>query len=423
MTASSSTRRAGELDPDFGVDGVLTIELGSNPLLNIKVVKRTAQGELYVLCNSLQTYGAFLAKYSAAGVQDRTFAGGKGYIINDAPNSSSSADLQLQGDKPLIFSEDIGHLTIDRFLANGLPDPGFGTGGRISIPFDGFNPPHPDASKVAGKVPGYSKGPMLTVQHGNRWFVAFAARWFGDRYLSVLVCLNEQFELDLTFDKKGYTVIDLAGEAIIWNTPARLIVQTHGANAGKPVLFVRRRALLTGDTDALSDFIVRLNVDGSNDYTFGDINSNRVALPADDILDIQEVIADENDDLKVIGVQWDFEGAARGYTANGRVDVNFNGGNLWTSRPHDFWLSGTSTDTLLNYRLMTWGYNTSHERRVYVNRVNRDCEQDEGFGIDGIARFFYNLPSGYSAEKKTTLLTDDAYWLGLGPVLIKVLRN
>jgi len=420
MKVTHELHQAGDLDPGFASAGQLTINLAAIPLPNIKAVNCTEEGHVYVLCNSMATYGAFLIKYSAAGVQDLTYAGGKGYVYNDAPRSSSSAGLLLQGNSAIIISENVTHLTLDRYLENGLPDGTFGEAGRVAIPFERLKLA-PAQGAPSPDVPGYPAGQMFTAAAGGRLFVAYAAHWNETLQLSVVVCLTSEGELDTGFDGKGYTVIDLAGQERIGNTPARLFVQTSGTNAGKPVLYVRRRRPLTPDND--EDFIVRLNVDGSKDYSFGTTDTNMVALPADEVPDIYDVILDEDDTLKVVGSRVDYSGAVRGYTANGTPDPLFNNGSLWTFPRHSVWFGAASSGQGQGYRLMTWGYNRVAEGHVYLNRVSRECEQDADFGELGRSLVPYDLPSIYVIEPKVTAATADAYFAGLGPTLFKVVAR
>src|SRR5205823_4643010 len=127
----------GKLDGTFGANGVATVNLSFN-IANIAVQRDgsvVAAGPLFD--------NIFIAHFSANGVFDKTFAGGKGLVEIVETGFVTSTGLALQADGKIVLTVDNNdaHFQVTRLNAKGSPDATFGPhgNGRQTIAFDSAN--------------------------------------------------------------------------------------------------------------------------------------------------------------------------------------------------------------------------------------------------------------------------------------------
>jgi uncharacterized delta-60 repeat protein len=143
----------GTLDPTFGVNGKVTTDFpGLAAQISAIVIqpdgKILVAGGAYPLFASLGDFT--LARYNTNGSLDTTFGSG-GIVTTSFPGQGSYAfTLALQPDGKIIaggtdfvnFSSDDSSDTdfaLARYNADGTLDPTFGSGGKVTTDFDGFN--------------------------------------------------------------------------------------------------------------------------------------------------------------------------------------------------------------------------------------------------------------------------------------------
>lgn len=134
---------AGAPDPTFGQGGVTTTELGFNDfasdvlLQGGKIVVGGSSGEMF----GFDDYDFALARYTASGQLDTTFGVGGRVKTEFAPNRHAQLyAMALQPDGKIVAVGDLFNLgdrsedevAVARYLPNGQPDDGFGSGGIVT---------------------------------------------------------------------------------------------------------------------------------------------------------------------------------------------------------------------------------------------------------------------------------------------------
>lgn len=123
----------GQLDPSFGVGGVVNVAHGQAESMAVQ-----ADGRILVAGNVFRNpgYESFLARYSADGAVDPAF--GTGGVATDAPGGLSGGyggmALAVQPDSKILMGSGTGGVAFGllRYLSDGTLDPGFGNAGRVT---------------------------------------------------------------------------------------------------------------------------------------------------------------------------------------------------------------------------------------------------------------------------------------------------
>ncbi|WP_416423690.1 hypothetical protein RAM80_28295 [Pseudomonas sp. App30] len=408
MNNQRGTRKAGDLDTRFGDQG--WINMNHLPSLSAIVTTRVSpDGALVVLTHNAQLPGYQVSKFLPDGTLDPTF--GTGGVKEDVhPSGRPRVSLELAEDKILVFAAHEGSLMLARYDDHGQPDQAFGPDGKVFVALDdvlsrekddvvvSFAPlaEHALEERTGEKIPNYSGGGIVTAGIDNRWFVAFSARFTDARLpLSVLLCLTSEGAVELSFNRSGYVVIDLAGEERNMNFPLQLQVQRNGENRGKPLLTVDRNLI---GSPPVNSILVRRLSSGEPDYDFGPKGSPLLPINRNELSDYPYLILGADDDFKLAGLNAGGEqslATVRAYNADGKTDPTFNNGELWVSPSHPAgsrWVSGVATGAGENFRLVVSGV-TNDEAEVRIGRVDGAAQPDPAFGEGGISRFANRPPS------------------------------
>jgi uncharacterized delta-60 repeat protein len=123
----------GGLDPSFGSQGVVVLELRSN-FDAASGLALQADGALLV-AGSYQSsvLTPWLARLLPDGSRDRRF-GRKGLVVPKV--SGAWYDVTVQSDGRILTAGQVGGLTVARYLADGRADAGFGAGGMATVQVD-----------------------------------------------------------------------------------------------------------------------------------------------------------------------------------------------------------------------------------------------------------------------------------------------
>lgn len=139
----------GSLDPSFGNNGVVSLEIPGRAVVNAVGANVQADGKI-VVAGYVPAAGGnndfMLARCLADGTLDTSF-GNSGFVINDFDNGNDlAADVVIQPDGKIVAGGISGaqgaFATVVRYLPNGALDTTFGVGGRASleIPFQPVGP-------------------------------------------------------------------------------------------------------------------------------------------------------------------------------------------------------------------------------------------------------------------------------------------
>ncbi|WP_323154627.1 hypothetical protein [Pseudomonas alvandae] len=321
---TSSNRQPGELDPGFGVNGVVV------PILRTGQVRGIAwdEGERRLSYVAWQGDEFRLYRTLMDGAPDSTFGNGTGYVVGNfrGQENSRPTKLLLQRDGKSVVVGDLrtsffeGLSAVARFERNGDPDPSFGVGGNVVldvIPSDGLGLGHPSgALQRDGKV-------LVSLHYTrlDRENVDFRNIPTLQSSKGLLVRLNQDGSLDGSFGENGVITIDHP----IWesNQLSCVVVQRDD------------KIVVGGIVERAEDgigydrmLLARFTPEGAHDLTFGDAGyvlfGDKGASYA-----LNQLIQDEDGKLVCSG-RIHREGVSGGllmrFDINGGPDSAFHGG-------------------------------------------------------------------------------------------------
>jgi uncharacterized delta-60 repeat protein len=300
----------GTLDNTFGVGGVVI-----TPILNAddfaRAVAIQPDGKIVIAgyTENVTDFDFVLARYNSDGSLDNTFGIG-GQVVTDFGGGlfDVSTAIQIQPDGKIIAAGYVSTVfsygadfAIARYNSNGTLDNTFGTGGKVITPVD----------------TNYDYGTSVVLQSDGKIILAGYSLIGGIEVFSI-VRYNNNGTLDNTFGSSGIVVTQVAA----FNNRARAVkLQSDG------------KIIVGGDANS-SFGLVRYNIDGSLDNTFG--SGGIVNSSFGPSSDVAYSIAIQNDNKILLcgyhyyNTEFDFELAR--YNTNGTLDSTFGvGGNIVTS--------------------------------------------------------------------------------------------
>jgi uncharacterized delta-60 repeat protein len=231
----------GTLDNSFGTEGSVVTDFGYSDYADGVAIQN--DGKILVVGSSRN--GDFqsdfaLARYLENGVLDQTFGVGGQVMINLGTLDQARSVMELPDGKIIIIGGDNKsynpNIAIVRLNQNGTFDTSFGNNGVVSTDLGGSESGWGGAVQSDGKV----------IAIGSNYNDLIALRY------------NQNGSLDQSFGNKGIVIIDLGGEEWAYS----VAIQKDN------------KIIIAGDTynannNTKQDFaLVRLNSDGSFDYTF-----------------------------------------------------------------------------------------------------------------------------------------------------------
>jgi uncharacterized delta-60 repeat protein len=325
----------GSLDTSFGNGGKVTTDLGS-PSYYIATAVFQPDGKI-VVGGSTQTSSThssfFLARYNANGSPDTAF-GSRGKVTTDFTDnfglllSSGIGGLALQGDGKIVaVGEASYYFALARYNANGSPDTGFGSGGKVTTVIAGLG-------AYARSVVLQADGKMVVAGSYSGGIT------FGYSYFA-LARYNANGSLDTSFGAGGKVINDDPGVT-------NLALQADGKIVAVGTLswFVIDYEHPPPYFTPYSDIVLeRYNANGGLDSSFG--SGGRVTTDFGDFLASSGPVALQTDGKMIVAGSADLRGpsqhvffALARYNANGSLDAGFGaGGQVTTDFGSSAWAS------------------------------------------------------------------------------------
>ncbi|MBK9046970.1 MAG: T9SS type A sorting domain-containing protein [Bacteroidetes bacterium] len=232
----------GTLDSTFGVNG--SVDTPVSPLLfgSQGITSLALQNDGKIVGTGYFFAGVGTVRYLADGSLDSSFAGDGIVISNFSGTNNTAYDLKVQADGKIVVAG--SYLTtsnfalgIMRYNTNGTLDNSFGINGKVEIT-------HPDGIEAR----------HIYLQPDNKILVTGASLVFNSNEV-LLLRLNSNGSMDTSFGSGGLTFVDV----------------TQISDRGAVVLSQNDGKILVGvDYDInFSPIILRFNIDGSPDLSFG----------------------------------------------------------------------------------------------------------------------------------------------------------
>ncbi len=225
---------AGALDPTFGIGGEVTTDFGGSDSAQAVAI----QSDGKILAAGLSGAGDFaLARYNADGSLDPSFGSG-GKLTTDFGGFDAASALAIQPDGRIIAAgrDGSGEFAVARYNADGSLDSTFGSGGKLTTDFGGFD--------VALGVALQADGKIVAVGGGGSGSDFALARY------------NADGSLDASFGSGGMVTTDFGG----FEAATAVAIQGDG------------KIVVTGSTfsGGFQQFVLaRYNGDGGPDTSFG----------------------------------------------------------------------------------------------------------------------------------------------------------
>ena len=321
----------GSLDTGFGSSGTVRTAIRSvNAVATAVVVQpgaTPADDKILVAGSTFDpstgTTGIVLARYTANGTLDATFAGG---FVNAAIGPGTSVDnasLALQGDGSIVVAgaTTAGDFVLRRYDSNGVLDTAnFGTNGT--------------GGTVTTHVGPSAMGPAIALQSGKIVAAGASGSFASPPLNGVLVRYNTNGTLDLTFG--GGTGMVFTDTVPSSNNFANAVaVQTPGDK-----IVVAGHAFVDFAADTSDIIVLRYNANGTPDTGFGTNGAVITDLGAFDnafSIALQPTVSDPNVVNIVVsgntGSGIAISAAVLRFTPVGVLDTTFGTGGIVTTSP------------------------------------------------------------------------------------------
>jgi len=368
LVAGSSARAAsGDLDPSFGSNGTVLIDIGFGSHDQAFAVAIQPDGKIVAAGSSDSGGGDFaLVRYRTDGGLDTTFGSG-GKVLTDLGSNSVDAafGVAVQPDGKIVA---VGHsravgifdysLALVRYNADGSLDSGFGADGKVLA--------HLGAGS-SDELFGVTIQPDGKIVAAGISFIFSVGR--GD---FAVVRYHTDGSPDSSFGTGGKTLTDLGTAS--FDLARAIAIQPDG------------RLLAAGHTNAgggLDFALVRHNPDGSLDSGFGTGGTVQTDVGAGSVDDAYAIAIQPDGKLVVAGIS-DASGtdfALVRYHADGSIDLGFGtGGRVLTD------LGSGSYDETYGVAIQADGKIVAAGRGggdFALVRYNADGSLDSSFGSGG----------------------------------------
>ncbi len=224
----------GDLDPSFGSSGKVTTDFGGSDAASAVAIQTDGR----IVAAGRSGSGDFaLARYNVDGSLDPTF-GSSGMVMTDFGGSDAASAVAIQPDGRIVTAgrSGSGDFALARYNADGSLDPSFGSGGKVTTDFGGFD--------LALGVALQSDGKIVAAGQGGSSFDFALARY------------NADGSLDTSFGSGGKVTTDFG----VFEAATAVAIQRDG------------KIVATGSTfsSGFQQFaLARYNADGSLDTSFG----------------------------------------------------------------------------------------------------------------------------------------------------------
>jgi uncharacterized delta-60 repeat protein len=247
--ASVSLPAVGDLDPSFGVNGMVTTDFGPD---GDGADAIAIQPDGKIVAAGETAYGAAfgLARYNANGTLDVTF-GEAGIVTTDIGPSGAYA-MAIQGDGKIVAVGGGRRFALVRYGSDGSLDPTLGGDGVVTTNFN----------------PGYDVAYAAAIQADGKIVAAGVSSIEARKYLDdtkvAVARYNADGSLDTSFGGDGKVTTDFTGT---YDAALAVVIQADG------------RIVVAGTAGGYRTFaLVRYDADGTRDSGFGDNGKVRTSF-------------------------------------------------------------------------------------------------------------------------------------------------
>jgi uncharacterized delta-60 repeat protein len=371
------------LDAGFGVSGLARPEFPGQPSLDAagdgRCVAVQEDGKIVIAGQSLAggLRSIVLLRFLADGQPDTNFdSGGVALLVSPHGDDQAAALLLQEGGDILVagrtFSNGSSDMLLLRLNADGTPDTGFGTGGRLEVDFEGSD----DSAQA------------LTLDTQGRLLAAGAATQNGKRSTAVLRCLPDGTP-DASFGDAGRAVFNLLSAS---SSEARgLVVQASGR-----IVAGGQARVSTTDRLALFAFTPA----GAHDTSFGTDGSTLTVAGSGSSIQSQghSLIALTGGQLLLAGtgsVNGVPHAALARYTADGALDTGFGSGGTVITSAGTGETTGRCVIQQADGSLLMAASLAGASIRFAALRYSSGGSLDTGFGSGGVALVAF---AGFDAD-------------------------
>lgn len=283
----------GNLDLDFGTDGIVLTDLG-DPFDEAFAIVIQPDGK--IVAAGAAGYGNFaLSRYNSDGSLDPSF-GIEGKVITDFGGPDQAYAVAIQADGKIIAAgvnenviQDTINFAIARYNVDGSLDTNFGDAGKVTTDFG-----------------GYDRANGISVQSDNKIVVIGAG---GPNYDFILSRYNSNGSLDESFGLGGKVTTDFGG----FDSCNDIAIQNDG------------KIIVTGEGGERFA-LARYNVDGNLDATFGVDGKVTTQFFGENIERANGLTIQNDGRIVVVGTvykDYDPSFALARYKTDGTLDLSF----------------------------------------------------------------------------------------------------
>jgi uncharacterized delta-60 repeat protein len=338
----------GDLDATFGSDGKVTTDFGGSDGASAVAI----QSDGRIVAAGSSGGGDFaLARYNVDGSLDATFGGG-GRVTTDFGGSDAASAVTIQSDGKIVAAGrgGGGDFALARYNVDGSLDATFGSGGRVTTNFGGFDSALGVALQADGKI------------------VAAGGGGSGSDF--ALARYNADGSLDVSFGSGGTVTTNVTA----FEAATAAAVQSDG------------KIVTTGSTfsSGFQQFaLIRYNADGSLDTGFGagGIITTDFGLGSG----FGGALAVQEDGKIVAAGRAGTDFLVARYNADGSPDASFgSGGNVTTDFGGTLFDAAFGVDLQSNGKIVAAGTPFGGPSPDFaLARYNADGSLDASFGNGG----------------------------------------
>jgi uncharacterized delta-60 repeat protein len=357
----------GRLDPAFGTGGKVTTNLGGNDFTAVLALQPDGQIMVAVSSNDF-----ILARYTSSGGLDPTFGTG-GKVTTDFGGYDSAAAVALQEDGKILvagttstftFEHSFQAFALARYHPDGHLDPAFGPGGKVTTSFDDF---------VEGRAVAVLPDGRIIVAGGPNPFSSSLHNFALARY-------NPNGGLDLTFRGMGRVTTDFGGD----DSATAVAIQPDGK-----IVVAGETGDLVGGRDVSAFALSRYHSDGRLDLAFGSggkVITGFGGYGYDFAFPLALSLQPDGKIILAGGVSVAGDAGAFAlarYRADGGLDLAFGtGGKVVTNFGETGYIAGLTVQP--DGRIVVAGNSFGSDRSNFtVVRYRIDGSLDPSFGTDG----------------------------------------
>ncbi len=361
LTGGLATAAPGDLDPTFGVGGVVTTSIGGGTD-RASSVGIQSDGKIVAAGRSWNgsNYDFALVRYDSEGSLDATF-GSNGKVTTAIGGSDAFANsVAVQADGKIVvagwaYNSRDSDFAVARYQSNGSLDTSFDSDGKLTT---AIGASYDTANSVALQADG-----KIVVAGTSRSSSDYSDDFALARY-------NSDGSLDATFGSNGKVTTAIGtstdvGQSVAVQADGKIVVAGYSFSGGRKFA------------------VARYNTDGSLDISFG--SDGRVTTGATGYS--YSMILQPDGKIIVVG---DPDFSLVRYNSNGSLDTSFGGdGNVNTTIGPS---SDTNSDAALAVALQpdgkivvtgwVWADNSS-DRDFALARYDSDGSLDTSFHYDG----------------------------------------